>query len=61
MILPPQKLSMAEKLQRDEVTGKNNIEETIDYYISQCSWNTINTEIAELYAAVEGILNPDRY
>lgn len=61
MILPPQKLSYADKVKRNEVTGKNNIEETADYYISQCNWGTQTTEIANLYAAIEGIIHPEEY
>jgi hypothetical protein len=61
MIYPPQKLSYAEKIARDEKSGKNNIEETIDYYISQCTWANQTTEIANLYAAVEGIIHPNEY
>ena len=45
MILPPQMLSQAEKEVRHEVTGRNNIEETIDYYIESCSWHKYSAEI----------------
>jgi hypothetical protein len=61
MILPPQKLSLADKLARHEKTGKNNIEETIDFYIGACNWATHTQEIFDLYNAVEGYLNPDEY
>lgn len=61
MILPPQKLSNAAKLKRDASTGKNNIEETIDYYISSCNWNKQTEEILALYRAVEGHLDPQEY
>lgn len=61
MILPIQTLSRAEKLERNPQTNKNNIEETIDYYIEQCGWGTYTSEIYELYAAVEGELNENDY
>lgn len=61
MILPPQKLSQADKIKRDTITGKNNIEETIDYYISSCNWSSYTEEIFALYRAVEGFLNQKDY
>lgn len=61
MILPPQMLSQAEKEKRHEVTGRNNIEETIDYYIESCSWSQYTSEILALYKAVEGHLSQDDY
>lgn len=61
MILPPQKLSSVDKNKRDATTGKNNIEETADYYIDSCNWNKYTTEIFSLYNAVEGNINPDDY
>lgn len=61
MLLPPQKLSKAEKEARHEKSGKNNIEETADYYIANCNWNSHIQEIAGLYAAVEGYLVQEDY
>ena len=61
MILPPQMLSQAEKEVRHEVTGRNNIEETIDYYIESCSWHKYSAEILALYKAVEGHLAQEDY
>ena len=61
MILPPQKLSKADRLKRDDITGKNNIEETIDFYISTCNWSSYTEEIFQLYRAVEGTLNQADY
>lgn len=61
MILPPQKLTTAERFARDKVSGKNNIEETIDYYISCCNWGTHTEEILALYRAVEGHLDQEEY
>lgn len=61
MILPIQKLSQKEKEKRDTKTGKNNIEETIDYYISCASWTTQTDEIVSLYRAVEGHIDEERY
>jgi hypothetical protein len=59
MVLPPQKLSRAEKLIRHELKGKNNIEETVDFYIGSCNWNKQTQEILDLYKAVEGNLVHD--
>lgn len=61
MLLPPQKLSKAEKEARHEKSGKNNIEETADYYIASCNWNSHIQEVALLYAAVEGHLIQEDY
>ena len=61
MILPMQKLSQADKEARHEKTGKNNIEETIDFYIQSCNWSNHTQEILSLYAAVEGHLDQDQY
>jgi hypothetical protein len=61
MILPPQKLPMSQKTIRHDKTGKNNIEETIDYYISCANWTTQTQEIANLYKAVEGFLDESEY
>lgn len=54
-------LSQAEKEKKHEVTGRNNIEETIDYYIESCSWNRYTAEILMLYKAVEGQLPQEDY
>lgn len=59
MILPPQKLSSADKLARHETTDRNNIEETIDFYLEQCNWGKQTDEILSLYKAVEGQLVDD--
>lgn len=61
MILPLQKLSMNDKLKRHPTTGKNNIEETIDFYINSCSWSNYTKEILGLYRAVEGYIDPSEY
>jgi hypothetical protein len=61
MILPIQKLSRAEKLMRHERTGKNNIEETIDYYIESANWSTQTSELLSLYNAIEGNLVEEDY
>lgn len=61
MILPPQMLTKAEKLERNKTTGRNNIEETIDYYISTCNWGQYTSEILALYRAVEGQLDQEDY
>jgi hypothetical protein len=61
MIQPPQKLTTSERLARDPVTGKNNIEETIDYYISNCNWGNYTEEILALHRAVEGHLDQEDY
>ncbi len=61
MIQPPQKLTTKERLARDAVSGKNNIEETIDYYISSCNWGKHTEEIMSLYRAVEGHLDQEEY
>lgn len=61
MVLPQQKLSRAEKLVRFNGVGKNNIEETADYYISTCSWSKLTEEILSLYKAVEGYLDQADY
>lgn len=61
MILPPQKITQTEKLVRDKTTGKNNIEETIDFYIGSCNWSQHTQEILSLLDAVEGQLNPNEY
>ena len=58
-ILPPQKLTRAEKLARHDKTGKNNIEETADYYIGTCNWQTQTNELLNLHKAVEGFLVDD--
>lgn len=61
MILPIQKLSQAKKEERDSKTGKNNIEETIDYYISCSTWSTQTDEIVSLYRAVDGYISEEDY
>ncbi len=61
MILPIQKLSQADKEKRHEKTGKNNIEETIDFYIESCNWTNHTEEILSLYRAVEGYLDSEQY
>lgn len=61
MILPPQKITMAEKVIRHEKSGKNNIEETADFYIGSCNWSNHVQEILSLFDAVEGFLNPQEY
>ena len=61
MILPIQKLSRAEKEIRHERTGKNNIEETIDYYIESANWSTQTSELLSLYNAIEGNLIEEDY
>lgn len=61
MILPPQKLSSAQKEARDSHSGKNNYEETIDYYISQCHWNKQTDEILSLYRYVGGFIDERDY
>ena len=52
MMLPLQMLSMEEKQRTNSKTGKNNLEETIDYYISQCGWELHINEVQKLYNAV---------
>lgn len=61
MILPPQKITMAEKAVRDATTGKNNIEETIDFYIGGCNWTKHTQEILSLFDSVEGTINSLEY
>ncbi len=61
MILPPQMLTKAEKEERHKDTGRNNIEETIDYYISTCNWGQYTSEVLSLYRAVEGHLDQEEY
>lgn len=61
MILPSQMITMSDKFKRHNKTGKNNIEETIDYYISSCGWSKFTEEIERLYGAVEGFINQDEY
>lgn len=61
MILPSQMITMSEKFKRHNKTGKNNIEETIDYYIASCSWSTFIEEIEKLYGGVEGFIDQNEY
>lgn len=60
-MLPPQMITMSDKYKRHDKTGKNNVEETIDYYISSCGWSKFTEEIERLYGAVEGFINQSEY
>ncbi len=61
MALPNQLLTLEEKGRRNNETGLTNIEETIVHYIDTSGWQQELDEVNQLYAAVEGVINPKDY
>jgi hypothetical protein len=60
-MIPQQKLSLKEKLKVDEVRGKNNFENTIDYYIDESEYENDVQEVLDLYAYLEDEINEKHY
>lgn len=61
MMLPKQKMSMAEKMAIDPQTGRCPMYDTIDYYIEQCGYNNHIEEMLKLRDIVHGILYDGDY